>query len=505
MPLDAPMARLHQAAAMTIPPEQQAVAAYLSGLAGAAPRETHISAVFIGRDTVWKLKKAVRLSFLDFTTLDAREHFLRRELELNRDAAPGLYRDVIGIVRNPDGTFRLGDGEATDFVLRMARVPDDDFLDTIASKGGLGPALLDELGDSVAAYHARLAPVWDRDSAEGLLRITQGNVRSALAAGLPADTVAAWNAAMIAAIESRRAWFAARSRAGSVRRCHGDLHLGNLCLWQKTPVPFDALEFDEDLATIDVGYDLAFLLMDLEHRAGRQAANRVLNRYLARSGDVGALTGLPPFLSQRAMIRAHVRAAMGDDGHAYLAAAQAYLVPAAPVILAIGGLQGTGKSTLARSLAPDLGPSPGAVILRSDEIRKRIHGVAPEARLPPEAYGDAANAKTNQALIELAAAAARTGHAVIVDATFLDPSVRRQVAALAGATRFVGVWLSAPLAVLEERVAARTGDASDATVAVLRQAAANDPGAGDWLAIDATDAAAAAASVQRVLVSGSAG
>ena len=125
--------------------------------------------------------------------------------------------------------------------------------------------------------------------------------------------------------------------------------------------------------------------------------------------------------------------------------------------------------------------------------------------MPPEAYGDAANAKTNQALIELAAAAARTGHAVIVDATFLDPSVRRQVAALAGATRFVGVWLSAPLAVLEERVAARTGDASDATVAVLRQAAANDPGAGDWLAIDATDAAAAAASVQRVLVSGSAG
>jgi uncharacterized protein len=470
---------------MTIPPEQEDVAAFLSGVAGGPPRETHISAVFIGADTVWKLKKSIKMPFLDFRTQASRKHFLQRELELNSPAAPGIYRDVVGIERQPDSTMRFGDNDPIDHVLRMARVPDQDFLNVIAGDRRLTPGLLDALGDAVAAYHAACPPLFGRDPVELMRRITEGNAHSALMARLPSDDVLAWKRQMMAAIEARHTWLAARSSHGFVRRCHGDLHLGNICLWDGKPVPFDALEFDEDLAIIDVSYDLAFLLMDLDCRVGRAAANRVMNRYAARTGDAGLAGGLTVFLSQRAMVRAHVLAATGQDSSAYLAAALAYLVPAEPLTIAVGGLQGTGKSTLARALGPELGPAPGALILRSDETRKRLWDVAPEARLPPEAYAPDANTATNEALIAQAHLAAEAGHSVIIDATFLDPAVRQAIVPTAG--RFLGIWLQAPLAELEQRVAVRTGDASDATVAVLQHAAQDDPGAGDWLSVDATD------------------
>jgi aminoglycoside phosphotransferase family enzyme/predicted kinase len=485
---------------VTIPAEQQEVARYLSGLSGGPPSETHISAVFIGSDTVWKLKKAVRMPFLDFSTLDARLHFLRRELTLNKPAAPGIYRDVVAVSRRPDGSLDLGGKGVIDWVLRMAAVPAGDFLDVIASHGLLTPKLLDALGDCVAAYHARLPPVPNVDSAATLLRITEGNVRSALAAGLPPDDVETWHRRMASAIDARGGWLHERSAAGFVRRCHGDLHLGNFCLWEGRPVAFDALEFDEDLATIDLGYDLGFLLMDLDRRVGREAANRVMNRYVARTGDI-AMRGWPIFLAQRAMIRAHVLKAINQDGDAYLAAAQAYLDPATPMVIAIGGLQGTGKSTVARAVAPGLGAAPGALVLRSDEIRKRLHGAEPEARLGPYAYTDSANSSTNLAVMEQARRAAASGHAVIVDATFLDPAMRRDLseAVRQQGVGFLGIWLHAPLQVLEARVGRRESDASDATVEVLRRAAATDLGAGDWLAVEASDGKQALQAVREAI------
>jgi len=493
--------------AVSIPPEQQEVAGFLRGLSGTAPKQTHISAVFVGTDTVWKLKKAVRLPFLDFTSVDARRHFLQRELALNQPAAPEIYRDVAAVVRRSDGTLALSadpaEAAAIDWVLRMAPVPEQDFLDVMASRGELTPNIQDALGDCVARYHAGLPSVAGWDSLAALLRAAEGNARSAVAAGLPQEPVHAWLQRVKAELQRRRTWLADRADAGLVRRCHGDLHLGNLCLWRGTPVPFDALEFDEELATIDVGYDLAFLLMDLDRRVDRAAANRVMNRTIARNGDVAVTLGLPPFLALRAMVRAHVRAAADqlEEAHAYLAAAQAYLSPPPSCVLAIGGLQGTGKSTLARVLAPELGAAPGALVLRSDEIRKRLHGVAPEDRLPQGAYSDAANAAVNRALVEQARLVAAGGHAVVVDATFLDPRLRRELAGevQAAAVPFIGVWLHAPLPVLEARVGARLGDASDADIAVLRRAAASDPGALDWLAVDACDRDLALAAIRRAL------
>lgn len=486
---------------MTIPPCQQEVAEYLSVLSGGPARETHISAVFIGTDTVWKLKKAVRMPFLDFSSLEARGHFLRRELELNKPAAPGIYRDVVAVSRRSDGSLELGGDNPVDWVLRMAPVPADDFLDVIASAGGLTPQILDQLGDCVAAYHARLPPVPNGDSVVTMLRITEGNAASAIAAGLPQASVEAWQRKIVSAIEDRRDWLAERSLTGYVRRCHGDLHLGNLCLWEGKPVAFDALEFDEALATIDVGYDLAFLLMDLDRpQTGRSAANRVLNRYAARTGDI-PLAGLPIFLSQRAMIRAHVLRAMNGHSSGYLAASVTYLEPAPPVVVAIGGLQGTGKSTLARALAPELGPAPGALIVRSDEVRKRLHGSDPETRLPQAAYTESANMATNAAVINLARRAALSRHSVIVDATFLDLTVRQALSDVIRRTGvpFVAFWLDAPLSVLETRIEARKGDASDANVAVLHRSAADNPGPGDWNLVSAGDPLEALKSVREAI------
>ncbi len=468
---------------MTIPPSQQPTADLLTRLCGHPPVETHISAVFVGSDTVWKLRKAVRLTFLDFTSLAERERTARRELALNAPHAPGLYRDVVPVTRAADGGLALGGpGAAVDWVVRMARVPHGDFLDQAI--GRLDGRVLDELGDAVAAMHGTLAPV-ARDQAAALAAVAAGNRDAALAAGLPAERCAAWHGQAAAAIAARARWLRARGEAGFVRRAHGDLHLGNLCFWQGRPVPFDALEFDEDMATVDLGYDLAFLLMDLDVRAGRAAANRVMNRYLARTADWALVRGLPVFLSLRAMVRAHVEARSGRmaAGHAYLDRALAYLSPPPPLVLAIGGLSGTGKSTLARALAPGLGPAPGAVVVRSDEVRKRLHGVAPEVRLPEAAYAPAASQAVFEAVAAAVAVVSGAGHAAVADAVYLRPEQRAAVEQAAGPVRFQGVWLTAPAAELEARVAARQGDASDADVAVLRRMAQSDPGPIAWLAV----------------------
>jgi aminoglycoside phosphotransferase family enzyme/predicted kinase len=479
---------------MAVPPAQAETAAFLRRLAGTEPVETHISAVFVGTDSVWKLKKAVRLPFLDFTSVGERRRLALRELELNSPAAPGLYRDVVPVVRRRDGTLALGDAPeaglpVVDWVLRMARIPAEDFLDVRARAGRFTPVLLDELGDAVASFHRTMPPITDVAVAETMRWIAEGNVRSARNAGLAEAPVQGWFADVSVALAGLATWQQERARDGFVRRAHGDLHLGNLCLWHGKPVPFDALEFDERMATIDLGYDLAFLLMDLDQLVDRGAANRVMNRYVARTGDAALTRGLPAFLSMRAMIRAHVEASRNHatEAERYLREAAIYLRPPPPIAVAIGGLPGSGKSTLARALAPELGGAPGALVLRSDEIRKRRHDVAPEERLPQSAYSDDASEKVFAELAALAEEAARGGHAVVADATFIETRHRTQVEAAARAShvRFLGLWLEATLPELEARIAARSRDASDATVEVLRAASRSNPHADNWVAIDA--------------------
>lgn len=274
-----------------------------------------------------------------------------------------------------------------------------------------------------------------------------------------------------------------------------------MCLWRGAPVAFDALEFDEALATTDIGYDLAFLLMDLDVRVDRAAANRVMNRYLARTGDWALVPLLPPWLSMRAMVRAHVEAARGRpaESRRYLGRALAYLAPEPACVVAIGGLPGSGKSTVARALAPGLGAAPGAVILRSDELRKRRFGLAPEQKLGPEGYAAEASAAVFAEIAAAARSIAAGGHCAIADATYMDPAHRARLESAVAGTRFLGAWLSVPLAELERRVAARSGDASDADLAVLRSAARAGARAGRWQDIDGTDTGAAVAALRATL------
>jgi uncharacterized protein len=492
---------------LPVPPTQTETAAFLRHLSGRDPFETHISLVFVGDDTVLKLKKAVKLSFLDFTDPETRRRLTQRELELNAPAAPGLYRDVAAVIRGPGGHLALGQPDAPnaiDWVLRMVRIPEGDLLGARAAAGPLEPLLLDQLADAVAAYHAR-APVADTDPVADMRSIVEGNLRAAAATGLPAEPTAEWGRQVTAIIEASPPRLQARAAAGLVRRCHGDLHLSNICIWNGLPVPFDALEFDEALATIDTAYDLAFLLMDLDVRLGRAAANRVMNRYIARTGDAGLTALLPLFLSLRAMVLAHVRQTRGDPAGAvrYLQASLAYLAPSPPAAVAIGGLQGSGKSTLARALAPELGRAPGALILRSDEIRKRRNGLAPEDRLPKSAYTEAESLAVFAEVANELGDAAAGGHAVIADATFIDPAHRRMIATAAqqAAVPFRGLWLEAPLDVLASRITARQKDASDATISVLRAAAKSSTiPPRNWTRVDATDFESALAAARKAVL-----
>lgn len=477
-----------------IPEAQRRVAELLGTITGAAPIETHISAVFVGQQDAFKLKKAVALPFLDFSTLAARERFCRRELELNQPNAPGLYREVLPVTRAPDGALALGGvGEVVEWVLRMAPLPADAFLDVMAARGALDGPMLDALADAVAALLAAAPIVPGVDSPGRMRLVLEGNLAGAVAAGLDPDRLAALGAAMRARLDTLAPLLAERAAQGFVRRCHGDLHLGNLCLWQGRPVAFDALEFDEAFASIDVGYEIAFLLMDLEVRVARGAANRVMNRLQARVPDPGMLAALPFWLAQRALVRAKLEPARGGDPLPYLAAAERAIRPGPPRLVAIGGLQGTGKTFVARALAPLIGAAPGALHLRSDEIRKRRAGVAPEARLPPEAYRPEESAAVQAEMLALARAALAAGHAVVLDAMFLDPALRAEAERAAGPHPFAGFWLEAPLDLLRARVAARVGDASDATVEVLERAALADPGPIAWRRLDAAGDAVAQA------------
>jgi hypothetical protein len=287
----------------------------------------------------------------------------------------------------------------------------------------------------------------------------------------------------------------ARRSAGQVRWCHGDLHLRNICLIDGRPTLFDGIEFNPDIACIDVLYDLAFLLMDLQHRDMARAANMVLNRYLGRSEDVAGLALLPFFQSLRAGVRAMVSAIEAGEGHgeqgdvarAYLDLAIRLLERQPPALIAVGGYSGTGKSSMAADVAAMIGAAPGAVVLRSDVVRKRLMGVAPEVALDGGAYTAEVTQRVYSYLHALARRALATGATVILDAVHGDAAERQAVEALASAAGvpFCGLWLEAPAATLRSRIAARRHDASDATLNVLEGQLERGVGDIAWTRLDA--------------------
>ena len=460
--------------------------------------ETHISMVFLIGGRAFKLKRAVRFSYLDFSSVQLREKFCRRELELNRRTAPEIYVTVRAITFEQDGGLAFdGKGPAVDFVLEMKRFPASDVFDRLAADGRLTPRIVRDLTDVIAKFHAAADITPQFGGSAGIVDIIGGNTANLIAVCPPLDPaqVRELDAAARANLDRIRDLLDRRQRNGKVRRCHGDLHLRNICLFEGRPTLFDCLEFSDSLSCIDVLYDLSFLLMDFAHRNLRDLANAAFNRYLDLTADLDGLPAMPLFMSLRAAVRAHVSVAarpesslqQSRNAQTYLAEAIELLRTPKPQLIAFGGLSGTGKSTLAQALAPDLASPLGARVIRSDVLRKRLFGVAPEAKLSAAAYDQATNERVYRALQDQAEASLAAGISAIIDAAFLQPQERKQVAELAGnvGVPFHGFWLEAPTDVLQQRVSARHDDASDADVNVVRQQLAFDVGTIDWHHVDA--------------------
>jgi hypothetical protein len=460
--------------------------------------------VFLAGEYAYKLKRAVRYPYLDYSTIERRREMCEAELAVNRRTAPAMYIRVQSILRR-DGQLMFGNGndavDAVEWVVVMQRFDQSELLEQKLLAGEISNNLLRELAGSIAQFHAvaERCPDFGGSAVIGrtisdatqIFRVYENRPFEPASIDEFGRTAALILSQSAAGLDRRKA-------TGFVRRCHGDMHLNNIFVRNGLPVLFDAIEFNDEFSNIDTFYDLAFLLMDFDRGAARSAANAVFNRYLELTGDYDGVSALPLFLSCRAAVRAHVAATAAQrmpsaetdrlrhDAVSLLSRAIQYLSPVRPVLLAIGGFSGTGKSQLARTLAPLIGRSPGAVVLRSDVIRKRIFGVNETVRLPPTAYTQPVTAKVYAEMRNRAGVLLSAGHSVIADAVHGTAQERHDVETVAREANagFASLWLEAPDSVIEQRLGTRSGDASDADISVSRQQSATLQRPLDWNILD---------------------
>lgn len=464
--------------------------------------ETHISRIFLVADRAYKMKRAVHLPYLDFSTPEIRLAACEKEVALNSLTAPGLYLGIRRIVRRPEGGLALdGDGALVEPLIEMRRFPQDQLLDAIAMAGGLTPALMEQVVATIVAFH-RGAPVAKGEGGAGNLAAVLDINRRGFATSrvFSSGEVAMLDRAFHDRLEQHRAQLDRRAEAGLVRRCHGDLHLRNICMLDGAPRLFDCIEFNDRIATVDVLYDLAFLVMDLWHRGFAEFANLCANRYFDAIGDADGHVLLPFLMAIRAAVRAHVTATQaaegGSEAEALVAEARTYadlatslFADAQPRLVVIGGFSGAGKTSVAEALAPWIGTAPGARIVESDRIRKALCGVSAGTRLGAESYSSEMSDRVYAEMARQARQLLAAGASVLVDAVFDDPQRRRMIEAAGEATgaQVSAFWLDVEPSVLHARVAARQGGPSDATAEVLAAQIARGAGDIGWRRIAAKD------------------
>jgi aminoglycoside phosphotransferase family enzyme/predicted kinase len=496
--------------------DQTAVVAFIAAAlaretgAPVETKQTHVSLLFLAGDLVFKLKKAIVFPYLDFSTPALREKACRAELALNSRAAPDLYLGVRRITQEPGGLAFDGPGPLVDCIVVMRRFEEASLFDAMAREGRLTPAHIEALAAKLANFHASAQRFREVGGAEVFAHLLDLNEDSFAHCGIFAQReIDRLNARFRAELKELAALLDARALAGFVRLCHGDLYLRNICLFQGRPTLFDCIEFDPRLAQIDVLYDVAFTLMDLWLLGRHDLANLLFNRYVSALSrtvpDMPAKTrdgyaALPFFMALRAAIRAHIAASQAHSGNpesnaalerearAYFALAEDLLTPRPNVIVAIGGLSGTGKSTLSAAIAGDIGAPPGARMLNSDRTRKAMHRIAPTDRLPAAAYEINITGAVYLRLLSRAMDAWAQGRSIVLDAVYSTEEERDAVAKLAreSGAPFVGIWLDAPPEVLRRRVRERPHGVSDADLSVLEGQLARDVGRVDWIRLDAT-------------------
>jgi uncharacterized protein len=468
--------------------------------------DTHAAAVFLAGNRAYKIKRAVRFPFLDYSTLAKRKAACLAELEVNKPFAPELYRGIVPVTCDANRQLAIdGKGEPIEWMVEMVRFDENKTLDRLAETDGIDDVLAETLAATVAQMHAH-APIVEASSwvsaLEGYIAQAVGVFRETPAL-FPADVVSKLDRILRISLDRLRPHLLSRGRLGLIRRGHGDLHLGNVAVLNGRPVPFDAIEFDPIIAAGDVLYDLAFLLMDMIERRLHRAANVLLNRYFTeshRSEDLSGLVALPFFMSLRAAIRAEVTVARLKNVDAaaqppirksaknYFDLAAELVSPPIPHLIAIGGLSGTGKSSLARSLAPFIPPIPGALVVRSDVERKHLFGIAESEHLSADAYHPKESARIYDIMTEKAARIIAAGHSAIIDAVFAKPDERTAIATVSASANvaFHGIYLVTDLKTRLNRVEERSRDASDADTAVARDQEAFALGHIDWTEIDAS-------------------
>ncbi|MCV3205477.1 AAA family ATPase [Mesorhizobium sp. YC-39] len=462
--------------------------------------ETHISRIFLAGQRVLKMKRAVKLPYVDFSTPALRLAACEKEVELNSKTAPGLYVGVRRITREADSKLAFdGTGELIDAAIEMVRFDQSKLLDRMAVRGELTPTLMTAAARMIVRYH-RGAPEIHTGSGSsnlaGVLDINQAGFATSHV--FKKDEIEAFAKVFRTALARHSGLLDRREAAGKVRRCHGDLHLRNICLFDGEPRLFDCIEFNDQIATVDVLYDLAFLLMDLWHRGFPELANLVMNRYLDEADDEDGFILLPFFMAVRAAVRAHVTATQVEEGSAdsarliaearsYFELARTFLQATSPRLVAFGGLSGSGKTTVAEALAAYVGAPPGARIVESDRIRKAMHGVPAETRLPDKAYRPEVSERVYRQMAWQAGLILSEGGAVVADAVFDRPDDRSRIekAASDRGVSFSGFWLEADPLVLWQRVSERKGGPSDATIDILSRQLQRNTSQSGWLKINA--------------------
>jgi aminoglycoside phosphotransferase family enzyme/predicted kinase len=459
--------------------------------------ETHISWVLLTGSFAYKIKKPVKLDFLDFSTLAMRQQACEDELRLNRHFAPQLYLDVTPISGTPTLPRVADRSQPIEYAVRMQQFPADARLDRVLARGEFDPATCDRLARMVAVIHrdASVATAESRFGDPGTVEKQVGDVvqlavdqTRGAALEETVDRIANWTttefARLIPLIERRKA-------AGRVRRCHGDLHSENIVILDGEPVAFDCLEFRDDLRWIDCASDLAFLTMDLTERGFPHFSNRLLVAWLDETDDIESLHVMRYYQVYRALVRAVVatlRARQADAGPSnileraqeYLQLAFAYTRPPTPAVIITHGVSGAGKSTATQQLVERF----GVIRLRSDIERTRLDvgpSPSPGDEVSTGRYAPAARQAVYQAMLQKAETVLDAGYRVIIDATFLRRADRDAFRRLAHERHvpFLILAFDADPATLRQRIENRQragGDASEATAAVLeRQLAEREP------------------------------
>lgn len=502
--------------------DQHAILAFLASpeSSGGLPVkriDTHAASVFLSGSRALKVKREVKFPFLDYSTLERRRRACMAEIEANRRFAPGLYEGLARITKEPDGSLRVGgEGEVVEWAVQMRRFDETLTLDRYAERNEITPAIVEGIVRRLAAVHAE-SPKQDVEAWIAALRKYLREHHDVfrkhpdLFAPDDADRLLRLSEQQLA---KNSALIETRAKAGLLVRGHGDLHLGNVTLLKGEAVIFDAVEFDPLIASGDVLYDLAFLLMDLWVHGQQAATNAALNGYLEASAGRAGLEGLallPLFLSMRSSIRAIVAVARYDQdreekagkaARKFFNAAREFIAPTAPRLLAIGGLSGTGKSVIARSLAPFVLPIPGAVVVRSDVKRKALAGVGSSVRLPASSYTRTNSRKVYDAICADAALVLAAGHSAILDAVFSAEEERAAAMKVASDAnvQFQGIQLHTDVSERLRRVAGRVGDASDADREVVLAQEAFHADETMWARVDSSsDSQATLAAVRRKL------